>query len=171
MKVNCDICYGKRSPKKTAKRRKTEKPEQPRVSGRYGLRDNPKLSKRYIERDTDNEDEDDENEMRRRRHPDSSQNRTQNLLRPEENDAKDMRADVALLIKAAFSKLLGLKKTTPGVLVMRNFASPSLMDIAPGVWNIRYLQVGCASHSIFLRVCLTDCVNRPSQPVRSTSPG
>lgn len=55
------------------------------------------------------------------------------------------REDVALLIRAAFSKLLGTKKTTLGVRVVRDMPGPSLIDMAPAVFNIRYLQVCHAS--------------------------
>jgi hypothetical protein len=59
---------------------------------------------------------------------------------------EELSTDVAMLIKAALNKLLGIKKVTPGVRVARDLTGPSLMDIAPTVFNIRYLQV-CPSPS------------------------
>jgi hypothetical protein len=53
----------------------------------------------------------------------------------------ELREDLVLMVKTAFYKLLGVKKTTCGVRVRKDLDGPSLMDIAPAVWNLRYLQV------------------------------
>lgn len=52
-----------------------------------------------------------------------------------------LREDVALMVRTAFYKLLGVKKATCGVRVRKDLDGPSLIDIAPAVWNLRYLEV------------------------------
>ncbi len=49
--------------------------------------------------------------------------------------------DMALLIHAALHKLIGTKKMVKGVHTRANRLEKSLIEIAPAVWNIRYLQV------------------------------
>jgi hypothetical protein len=46
-----------------------------------------------------------------------------------------------LLVRAAFHRFLGSKRTGNGVKFQQDFDGPSLVDIAPAVWNLRYLQV------------------------------
>jgi hypothetical protein len=49
--------------------------------------------------------------------------------------------DILLLIKVALHKLLGVKRRIGGVRILKASTSPSLIDIAPAVWNLRYLRV------------------------------
>jgi hypothetical protein len=49
--------------------------------------------------------------------------------------------DLDLLVRAAYHKFLGVKKISNGVRVHQDLDGPSLVDIAPAVWNLRYLQV------------------------------
>ncbi|KAK4247131.1 hypothetical protein C7999DRAFT_41557 [Corynascus novoguineensis] len=47
---------------------------------------------------------------------------------------------MAYLLDFAFRKLIGVKGVTPGLRTIHNAAFPPLMDIAPAVWDPRYLQ-------------------------------
>jgi hypothetical protein len=49
--------------------------------------------------------------------------------------------EMGRLLDFALRKLVGIKGTSPGMRTIRSRASPSLMDIAPAVWNLQYLQV------------------------------
>ncbi|KAL0470683.1 hypothetical protein QR685DRAFT_261364 [Neurospora intermedia] len=64
------------------------------------------------------------------------------LLSISEEEKKEM----ALLLDAALRKLIGVKHTFPGVKVTEDRQSPSLIEIAPAVWNLRYLQ-SMAAHA------------------------
>lgn len=65
------------------------------------------------------------------------------LLSISEEEKKEM----ALLLDAALRKLIGVKHTFPGVKVTEDRQFPSLIEIAPAVWNLRYLQV-CERHGV-----------------------
>ncbi|OIW27296.1 hypothetical protein CONLIGDRAFT_671111 [Coniochaeta ligniaria NRRL 30616] len=170
--VTCDICFGsrprKKPTKKPAKRRKIEEPERSRVQGPYGLRHKPTPSKRAEGCDTDEEDEDERNRAGKRRGRASTLENARPV--PETQDAAQntqdggtglhgeaLHGDVVLLTKAAFSKLLGVKKTTQGVRVVRDLPGPSLIGIAPAVFNIRYLQAfsSRAEHIPWIASCLS----------------
>lgn len=56
--------------------------------------------------------------------------------------SKEEQKEMALFLDVALRKLVGVKHAFPGVKVTGDTpSSPSLIDIAPGVWNLRYLQV------------------------------
>lgn len=48
--------------------------------------------------------------------------------------------EMASLLDFAFRKLIGVKKAAPGRKLFKITPSPSLIDIAPAVWNLQYLQ-------------------------------
>jgi hypothetical protein len=50
-------------------------------------------------------------------------------------------ADMAHLLDFAFRKLIGVKGSSPGLRTIKSMVSPSLIDIAPAVWDLQYLQV------------------------------
>jgi hypothetical protein len=50
-------------------------------------------------------------------------------------------AEMACLLDFAFRKLVGIKGTWPGMKTVKRMDSPSLIDIAPAVWDLQYLQV------------------------------
>ncbi|KAK3951055.1 hypothetical protein QBC32DRAFT_393383 [Pseudoneurospora amorphoporcata] len=54
--------------------------------------------------------------------------------------SKEEQKKMALFLDVALRKLLGVKHTSPGVKVTEDTQLPSLIDIAPAVWNLRYLQ-------------------------------
>jgi hypothetical protein len=156
--ITCDICYGSRLRKKTAKRRKLEaqQPEHTRVQGPYGLRHKPRPFRPAEEADAHEEEEYNRSPARKRsgRASTAVNDRPDIEIQPASQNTHDgsiglqregLRGDLVLLIKAAFSKLLGIKKSTQGVRVVRDLPGPSLIDIAPAVFNIRYLQVCGAS--------------------------
>lgn len=49
--------------------------------------------------------------------------------------------EMSCLLDFALRKIIGIKGTVPGLRVVKSAASPSLIDIAPAVWDLRYLQV------------------------------
>ncbi|KAL2019134.1 hypothetical protein VTK56DRAFT_10085 [Thermocarpiscus australiensis] len=51
-----------------------------------------------------------------------------------------MVAEMAYLLDFAFRKLIGVKRTSSGIRTVKSMPPPSLTDIAPAVWNLRYLQ-------------------------------
>jgi hypothetical protein len=50
-------------------------------------------------------------------------------------------ADMAHLLDFALRKLIGVKGSSPGLRTIKSMVSPSLIDIAPAVWDLQYLQV------------------------------
>jgi len=48
--------------------------------------------------------------------------------------------EMRILMDVGLRKLLGIGKAPQGFRTSKNGPAPSLMDIAPGVWNLRYLQ-------------------------------
>jgi len=48
---------------------------------------------------------------------------------------------MSVLLETALRKMVGIRGATPGIRVRKRDGSPSLVDIAPAVWNLRYLQV------------------------------
>ncbi|KAH8907072.1 hypothetical protein BR93DRAFT_978564 [Coniochaeta sp. PMI_546] len=187
LKVTCSVCYGSRPRKKCIKkpnkRRKIEEPERTRVQAPYGLRHKPQPSKQASERDADEEeeenddaDEDERNKTQKRRHISHNPRAgpgTQNAIQPQRNERREpggeeLDADVALMIKAALTKLLGIKKTTRGVRVVTDLPGPSLIDIAPAVFNIRYLQAfsSRAEHIHWIASCLSG-LNAESPTLRA----
>lgn len=49
--------------------------------------------------------------------------------------------EMGMLLEAALRKLIGVKtRASPGVRVVKTEGIPTLIDIAPAVWNLRYLQ-------------------------------
>jgi hypothetical protein len=62
-----------------------------------------------------------------------------NKRRPNiEDEPEDV---VVSLITLSLYRLFGVKKIVLGTRTLKKFDGPSLIDIAPGVWNMRYLQV------------------------------
>lgn len=55
--------------------------------------------------------------------------------------SKEEQKEMALFLDVALRKLIGVKHTSPGVKITEDTQFPSLIEIAPAVWNIRYLQV------------------------------
>ncbi|KAK4221786.1 hypothetical protein QBC38DRAFT_113049 [Podospora fimiseda] len=60
----------------------------------------------------------------------------------EEDDITEM----AHMVDAAFRKLIGTKRASPGIKIIKTTPMPSLVEIAPAVWNLQYLQ-SMATHS------------------------
>ncbi|KAK4180331.1 hypothetical protein QBC36DRAFT_356274 [Triangularia setosa] len=55
---------------------------------------------------------------------------------------EDRMEEALTLLDIAFQKLIGIKKSIPGVRVTKTINDlPSLIDIAPAVWNLPYLQL------------------------------
>lgn len=52
-----------------------------------------------------------------------------------------MLADMNCLLDFAFRKIIGVKTSSSGIRTVKGLSSPSLVDIAPAVWNLQYLQV------------------------------
>ncbi|GAB1313253.1 hypothetical protein MFIFM68171_03463 [Madurella fahalii] len=57
-------------------------------------------------------------------------------------------AEMACLLDAALRKLIGDKRTSPKGRAIKNTQPHSLIDIAPAVWNLRYLQTMTAHAQI-----------------------
>ena len=53
----------------------------------------------------------------------------------------DAITEMAALLDFAFRKLIGFKGTYPGMRTVRGSRSPSMIEIAPAVWDLQYLQV------------------------------
>lgn len=51
-------------------------------------------------------------------------------------------AEMASLLDFAFGKLVGVRGASPGTRTIKRMETPSLIDIAPTVWDLQYLQVG-----------------------------
>ncbi|KAK0635134.1 hypothetical protein B0T17DRAFT_31799 [Bombardia bombarda] len=54
--------------------------------------------------------------------------------------------DISALLDGALHKLIGIKKAPPGTKIVESIPHPPLIDIAPAVWNLRYLQ-SMAAHA------------------------
>jgi hypothetical protein len=50
-------------------------------------------------------------------------------------------AEMSSVLNYAFRKLIGVKGVIPGMRSLKRMVSPSLIDIAPAVWDLQYLQV------------------------------
>jgi len=50
-------------------------------------------------------------------------------------------ADMACLLDFAFGKLVGIRGASPGMKTIKRTGTPSLIDIAPAVWDLQYLRV------------------------------
>ncbi|KAK3943449.1 hypothetical protein QBC46DRAFT_254129 [Diplogelasinospora grovesii] len=77
--------------------------------------------------------------------PDSSQalhGIEQDSLVPKDEHLEDM----AYLLNAALRKLIGVKGLIPGIRTLSSLQSPPLIEIAPAIWNLRYLQL-LAAHA------------------------
>jgi hypothetical protein len=136
LKVALDFCSGRRmqgvGKKKKGRRvgrgRKepvaVEEPKTPDQEGhRYGLRREPRPTTKATEawRDTAVEEEDGrEDEM--------PPKYTWSIY------------EMTTLVDVGLRKLLGVGKGPQGFRTLKRGPSPTLMDIAPGVWNLRYLQ-------------------------------
>lgn len=66
-------------------------------------------------------------------------------------------AEMSHLLDFAFRKLIGLKGSSPGLRMVKSMVSPSLIDIAPAVWDLRYLQ---ARYHVQLLLNLADWGHR-----------
>lgn len=65
-------------------------------------------------------------------------------LDEEENQkivSKTMIREMTSLLDSALRKLIGVKRAAPEGISVKSTQSRSLIDIAPAVWNLRYLQV------------------------------
>lgn len=169
--VNCDIYYGSRPRKTTTKQRRREEVSRlprKRVCDRYSLRNHPRATDRALGSGKTPSQSGGSIQTSSGQAPSLIRDEyaprptqewpspsflgptpasTQNFLLINNNDGsppnpdQDTHEDVALLIKVALHKLLGVKKAHHGVRVARDFPGPSLIELAPAVWNIRYLQV------------------------------
>lgn len=75
---------------------------------------------------------------RKRSLPQSSENVPS---QPEQLTAAEVDLSVRILVRGSLYTLLGIKKATPRIMRLRIFESPSLLEIAPAAFNMRYLQV------------------------------
>lgn len=69
-------------------------------------------------------------------------------------------SDMASLLEFAFRKLVGLKGAATGYRTLKNTVSVSLIELAPAVWNLQYLQVS-SPRGIQTSGGITDHVFRP----------
>lgn len=60
-------------------------------------------------------------------------------------DTGDRGAEISSLVSLALHRLIGIRKTIPGIRTKWDLTAPSLVDIAPAVWNLRHLQVPTSS--------------------------
>ena len=146
--LHCEANYGLGpSSRKARNKRRTSKPpaveplkllqhaEESSEKHTYSLRSNPKRSKKAKLAQ-----EESGNAGSRQSMAQSTQlcdQRREDL----ESLAAEAIAEMAYLLDFAFSKLIGVKGVTRGLRTIHNAASPPLMDIAPAVWDLRYLQV------------------------------
>ena len=72
-------------------------------------------------------------------------------------------ADMTHLLDFAFRKLIGVKGSSPGLRTIKSVVSPSLIDIAPAVWDLQYLQV---TLDVLLALDLANCGHRRWQYTR-----
>ncbi|KAI6497184.1 hypothetical protein MCOR18_000523 [Pyricularia oryzae] len=82
---------------------------------------------------------------RKRSLPQSSENVPS---QPEQLTAAEVDLSVRILVKGSLYTLLGIKKATPRIMRLRIFESPSLLEIAPAAFNMRYLQLDRDSNHI-----------------------
>jgi hypothetical protein len=68
-------------------------------------------------------------------HPEASQDEDIETL------VSEAIADMARLLDFAFRKLIGIKGSFSGMRTIKSMTSPSLIDVAPAVWDLGYLQV------------------------------
>ncbi|TLD10373.1 hypothetical protein PgNI_06081 [Pyricularia grisea] len=59
---------------------------------------------------------------------------------PEQLSSAEFDHSVMILVRGSLYTLLGIKKPTPQIRRLRSFESPSLLEIAPAAFNMRYLQ-------------------------------
>jgi hypothetical protein len=64
----------------------------------------------------------------------------------------DLKSKASVLIKGALHSLIGIKRRILGIRTLTAAPSPSLIEIAPAVWNFRYLNVSYAT-SLFIFHC------------------
>ncbi|KAH6850907.1 hypothetical protein B0I37DRAFT_429233 [Chaetomium sp. MPI-CAGE-AT-0009] len=57
-------------------------------------------------------------------------------------------AEMARILDFAFRKLIGVRGISPGMRTIKNLVSTSLIEIAPVVWDLRYLQVRCHAQTV-----------------------
>jgi hypothetical protein len=50
-------------------------------------------------------------------------------------------ADMASLLDLALRKVIGVRGSSPGFRTLKGTSLPTLIDIAPAVWDLQYLQV------------------------------
>ncbi|KAL2160004.1 hypothetical protein VTH06DRAFT_1659 [Thermothelomyces fergusii] len=109
--------------------------EKPLPRHAYNLRSNPKRSKKAV---LAHETSDDASST-------SILAQLPRLLDYEQGDVESLVAEalpeMAVLLDIAFRKVIGVRGATPGIKTIKSLAAPSLIDIAPAVWDMRYLQV------------------------------
>lgn len=72
-------------------------------------------------------------------------------------------AEMASLLDFAFGKLVGVRGASPGKRTIKRMETPSLIDIAPAVWDLQYLQVS-SLHLASTESCLPiyrQCLHTP----------
>ncbi|KAK4241061.1 hypothetical protein C8A03DRAFT_12617 [Achaetomium macrosporum] len=52
------------------------------------------------------------------------------------------------LLDFALRKLIGVKGVLPGMKILKRMTAPSLIDIAPAVWDLQYLQARTHAHTM-----------------------
>jgi hypothetical protein len=52
-----------------------------------------------------------------------------------------MISDMACLLDSALRKLIGIRRISAGLRIVKSTQAHSLIDIAPAVWDLQYLQV------------------------------
>ena len=153
--LRCEVNYCSRS------HNKTETPRQPAVEPlnssqyapeaplqhTYSLRSNPRRSKKAA---VAQEEIDDAFisplsswDFKSERSPGDPVPEDMELLMP-----GAMVAEMACLLDFAFRKLIGVKKASQGLKTVKITQSPLLIDIAPAVWNLQYLQASISRRSL-----------------------
>lgn len=144
--LSCEVNYCFASPKKIAvvKRRSLADDLEAAPTHTQSLRRNPKRSARakFAHETVDTPSE-----------PLLSSNTPEQEQMDIESLVGDAISDMGHLLDFAFRKLLGVRGASPGMRTLRNSMYPSLIDIAPAVWDLKYLRVSLSDDSL---VFITD---------------
>ena len=150
--LTCTVSYDFRSPnsKANGKAQSVEQPpfnsldlaqhaEEERPSHAYGLRSNPKRSRKatVAQEETNNVALD----LSSTSHSQSEPSHDDHEREDTELLVSEAIGEMACLLDFAFRKLVGVKGASPGMRTIKSMRSPTLINIAPAVWDLQYLQV------------------------------
>lgn len=64
------------------------------------------------------------------------------LADPPVSDVRIDADETGILLDAALRRLIGVgKRAPPGIKTVKKSSAPSLIGVAPAVWNLKYLEV------------------------------